>query len=290
MHEFDIVAQDMAFPEGPVAMNDGSVIVVEVGAGLITRCWKGRKETAAAPGGGPNGAAIGPDGALYVCNNGGMTRQDIPAAERGGRIERIDLATGRTERLYERGDHYFLSAPNDLMFDRTGNIWFTDFGTLEPDGKRFGGLYRAKPDGSEIVRVAADAISYNGVGLSPDETRVYVADTFQARIYEFAARPELQTPRLLATVPGHVALDSLAMSADGNICVATIGQTGAGGAITTVAPDGTIVGTVPTDDQYTTNIAFGGPDLREAYITLSGKGQLVHCRWDEAGLRLPFNA
>lgn len=290
MPEFTVVARDLAFPEGPVVMNDGSVIVVEVGAGLITRCWTGRKETVAKPGGGPNGAAIGPDGALYVCNNGGMTRQDVPAADRGGRIERIDLATGSVDRLYMRGDDYSLSAPNDLMFDRDGNIWFTDFGTLEPDGKRYGGLYRASSDGSEIVQVAADAISYNGVGLSPDGSRVYAADTFQARIYEFAARPEPQTPRLLATVPGHIALDSLAMTAEGNICVATIGQTGPGGAITTVAPDGTIVGAVPTDDQYTTNIAFGGQDMREAYITLSGQGLLVHRRWDEAGLLLPFNA
>jgi len=53
--EFELVADGLAFPEGPVAMADGSVIVVEVAGGRITRCWgDGRKEILAEPGGGPN--------------------------------------------------------------------------------------------------------------------------------------------------------------------------------------------------------------------------------------------
>jgi gluconolactonase len=73
MSAVEIVAEGLQFPEGPVWMQDGSVIVVEIAAGRITRVLPdGRTETIAAPGGGPNGAAIGPDGALYVCNNGGF--------------------------------------------------------------------------------------------------------------------------------------------------------------------------------------------------------------------------
>ena len=73
MTDFTIVAEGLQFPEGPVWMADGSVLVVEIKAGRISRVRAdGRVEVVATPGGGPNGAAIGPDGALYVCNNGGF--------------------------------------------------------------------------------------------------------------------------------------------------------------------------------------------------------------------------
>ena len=70
--DFDVIAQGLQFPEGPIAMNDGSVILVEIARGTLTRAWNGRTEVIAHLGGGPNGAAIGPDGAVYVCNNGGF--------------------------------------------------------------------------------------------------------------------------------------------------------------------------------------------------------------------------
>jgi gluconolactonase len=282
----DIIAEGLAFPEGPVVMADGSVIVLETFGGRITRCWKGRKEVICEIGDGPNGAAIGPDGALYICNNGGLGPDFRARTDRFGRIERVDLATGRFEPVYERCGDRALSAPNDLMFDSDGTLWFTDFGRMEAEGKRYGGLYCAKPDGSAITRIADNAYAYNGVGISPDMRTVYVADTIQARIYAFDRKPEPQRPRFVATVPGMVSLDSLAMTAAGNICVATIGQHGA---ISTVTPQGQ-VSSVRTDDNVTTNIAFGGPDMRDAYITLSGKGQLVRTRWHEPGMRLIYNA
>ena len=285
MQDIEIVAESLAFPEGPVVMADGSVIVVESFGGRITRCWKGRKETVCAIGDGPNGGAIGPDGALYVCNNGGIGPDYFARTDRIGRIERVDLATGRFERVYDSCGGRPLSAPNDLMFDCDGNLWFTDFGRIEVNGKQFGGLYCCRPDGSAITRIADRAVSYNGVGISPDMTTVYTADTIEARIYAFARKIEEQKPRFVATVPGKVSLDSLAMSAAGNVCVATIGEHGA---ISTVTPDGK-VSAIPTGDPVTTNIAFGGPDMRDAWITHSMKGELVKMRWPEPGMRLVYN-
>jgi len=284
MSQYQVIAEGLAFPEGPVVMADGSVIVVEIMGKRVTRCWgDGRKETVAEPGGGPNGAAIGPDGALYVCNSGGMGHDGSPVE--AGRIERIDLGTGKVERLYDSCEGRELGAPNDLMFDCEGNIWFTDLGNHGPDAKYFGGLYCARPDGSAITRIFGKATSYNGVGISPDMQTVYVADTFSARVYAFDRRIEEQQPRWLATAPGPVMLDSLAMAASGNVCVATLMP----GAITTVTPAGD-VSTVPLDDRLVTNIAFGGEDMMDAWITFSDRGALVKMRWGEPGMKLVYNA
>ena len=78
--------------------------------------------------------------------------------------------------------------------------------------------------------------------------------------------------------------DSLAVEASGNVCVATL----VSGCISVIAPDGTLVEQVPTGDRVTTNIAFGGPELKTAYITLSGKGELIAMDWPRPGLPLNF--
>lgn len=283
----EIVAEGLAFPEGPVVMADGSVIVVELATGRITRCWNGKKEVVCDTGGGPNGAAIGPDGALWICNNGGLDLVKFqhasgPAAQ--GRIERIDLATGRFERVYDACDGIPLQAPNDLVFAADGRLWFTDLGKNHDGIRTASGLFTCLTDGASITAVNRHAASYNGVGLSPDGSTVYTADTTQARLYRYRAVAERQKPEWVATAPGPVGFDSLAVTAAGNVCVATLYE----GGITTVTPEGE-TRRRDFDDEYTTNIAFGGPDMQDAWITLSQSGRLVKVRWDEPGLRLHFN-
>lgn len=286
--DIEVVAQDLAFPEGPVVMQDGSIVVLELRGGRVTRCWNGRKETICEPGGGPNGAAIGPDGALWLCNSGGIGNTG-PGSE--GRIERIDLDTGRIERVYESCEGIPLEAPNDLVFDASGRCWFTDLGTIHFSGERvtgkaFGGLYCCIADGSAIHAIERGTLSYNGVGISPDGSHLYVADTFQARLYRYDVLPRPQKAQYVATAPGPVAFDSLAVTAAGNVCVATL-QTGA---ISTFTPSGLISVLDIPGESSVTNIAFGGDDMRDAYITLSNTGRLVRTRWNEPGLRLAFEA
>jgi gluconolactonase len=283
----DIVAEGLEFPEGPVVMADGSVILVEIHSGKVTRCWDGNKETICETGGGPNGAAYGPDGAIWVCNNGGLGASG-PGSE--GRIERIDLATGKCERVYESCDGVPLSAPNDLVFDSSGRLWFTDLGTIQFSeggitGKEFGGIYTCLPDGSQITAIKRGTLSYNGIGLSPDEKHLFVADTFSARLFRYDATVEPQEPHYVGTAIGNVALDSLAVTAAGNICVATLFEPG----ITTFTPAGETHKFAIPEDNSVTNIAFGGEDMRDAYITLSETGKLVRVRWEEPGLKLAFN-
>lgn len=284
----EIVAEGLAFPEGPVVMADGSVIVVELAAGRITRCWNGRTETVCDIGGGPNGAAIGPDGALYVCNNGGLDFakfQNARGSGHEGRIERVDLATGKFERLYDRCGGIALEAPNDIVFDADGRMWFTDLGKTHDGIRTASGLLSALSDGSAITAINRHAVSYNGVGLSPGGEHVYVADTHQARLWRYDRKVEEQRPEWVATASGPVGFDSLAVTAAGNICVATLYE----GGITTIAPDGTSHKYDIPGERYVTNIAFGGEDMRDAWITLSTSGRLVRLRWDEPGLELHYN-
>jgi gluconolactonase len=284
----EVIAEGLRFPEGPVVMADGSVIIVEIQGERVTRCWNGHTEVICETGGGPNGAAIGPDGALWLCNNGGL---GSTGAGSEGRIERIDLATGRLERIYENCDGIALGAPNDLVFDSAGRLWFTDLGTLRMgehglEGKEFGGLYTCLPDGTSITAVKRGTLSYNGIGLSPDQKHVYVADTFSGRLYRYEAQAAAQEPQYVGSGPGDCRFDSLAVTAAGNVCVATMGTCG----ITTITPDGQTSLRSIEGDAAVTNIAFGGQDMRDAYVTLSMTGRLIRLRWDEPGLRLAFNA
>ena len=139
------------FPEGPVAMADGSIVLVEIRRGTLTRVLPdGRHEIVARFGGGPNGAAVGPDGAMYVCNNGGAWEWEpgeasLPAGPvpdyRSGSIQRVDLRTGAFTTLYDSCEGKPLNSPNDIVFDSTGGFWFTTLGYFDGENRRLGAVY-----------------------------------------------------------------------------------------------------------------------------------------------------
>lgn len=304
------IASGLQFPEGPVAMDDGSIVLVEIARGTLTRVTAdGKVQVVAQPGGGPNGAAIGPDGAVYVCNNGGFrfhTEADgclRPVAQAddysGGRIERVDLATGRVERLFDSVEGIGLRGPNDIVFDAHGGFWFTDLGKVREREMDRGGVFHARADGSQAVVVAHPAMTPNGIALSPDGGTVYYAETEGARLWAFEVTgpgkvrretwPSPQGGRMIAAAPGghYQRFDSMAVDALGNICVATLLH----GGISIISPDGSICSHVPLPDRYTTNLCFGGKDMRTVYVTLSGVGKLIAIDdWPVPGLRLNYNA
>ena len=304
------IASGLQFPEGPVAMADGSVLLVEIARGTLTRVTAdGRVQVVANLGGGPNGAAIGPDGAVYVCNNGGFRWGTEPSGilrplaqaddYAGGRIERVDLATGRFERVLEAVEGHRLRGPNDLVFDDQGGFWFTDLGKGREDDMDRGAVHYARADGSAAKVVARPVMTPNGIGLSPDGRTLYYAETEGARIWaldvtgpgtvERRPWPSLHGARMVAAAPGghYQRFDSLAVDAFGNVCVATLLH----GGITVIAPDGSQCSHVPLPDPMTTNLCFGGPDLRTVFVTLSGTGKLIAIDdWPVPGLRLNYNA
>ena len=261
--ELTEITDGLRFPEGPIAMPDGSVIVVELFSACLTRVWPdGTKERVAETPGGPNGAAIGPDGAIYLCNNGGcftpIERNGRfqpggydPRRYLGGKIQRVDLHDGSVTDLYTECEGRPLRAPNDLVMDGHGGFWFTDHGIRDLDARTadLTAIYHAKCDGSEITEAIFPVEGPNGIGLSP---------------------------------AGTMLLDSLAVDHDGWVCVATL----LNGGITAISPDGEHTEHHATGDIFTTNICFGGDDMSTAFVTLSGTGRLVSFPWPRLGLRL----
>ena len=311
MAEIREITSGLLYPEGPVAMDDGSIIVTELQTGRLVRVQPdGKKDVVAELGGSANGAAIGPDGMMYVCNNGGLKLIEVDGKltpgdgladdYTGGSIQRVDIMRGTVETLYTECNGRQLRGPNDIVFDAAGGFWFTDFGKVQETRKDRCGVYYAKPDGSQITEMVFPIDGPNGVGLARDDTTLYVAQTFEGRVWqwdlagpgEFAQMGGgggslLTGPgggQLLVGLPGYQLLDSMAVDSAGNVCVATLMN----GGISVISPDGVSVEHLPTPDPLTTNICFGGPDLQTAYITLTSQGKLVAMDWPRPGLKLHY--
>ncbi len=292
-----IIATGLEFPEGPVCDRDGSVYVVEIRGGRVRKiAADGTMSVFAQPGGGPNGAARGPDGALYVTNNGGFAWHDGlpigPAPDyETGRIERID-GHGNVQRLYTVCDGIRLSAPNDLVFDAEGNFYFTDpvhrdpkvRESLNAPTKRQGSVYYATPDGKHLRRVITNLQHPNGIGLTPDGETLLVAETFAASLCAFPIRApgELGERRPFGFLPKGYYPDGFCLDEEGYVLVCGV----LGGGIVVFDPNGTQVDVIPCADQVVTNVAFGGANYSTLYVTESGLGRVVTREWPRRGLVL----
>ncbi len=253
---------------------------------------------------GIEGPASGPDGALYVVNFG-----------RDGTIGRVD-ADGSAELFLTLPDG---SVGNGIRFAADGTMWVADYtghavlrvdpGTravsvfarlhgahqpndiaLAPDGT----LYAsdpdwANPDNGQLWRIDRDGRAQrlesgmgttNGIEVSPDGRRLYVNESVQRNVwvYDRDAAGALSNKRLLLRFDDH-GLDGMRCDADGNLYIARYGA----GVIAIVSPDGQLLREVPLKGRKPTNLAFGGSDGRQVYVTLQDRGGIETFRADRPG-------
>lgn len=278
-----LVTSGLARPESPKPMADGSVLVVEMGRGALSRVMPdGQIKLVAELGGSPNGCAIGPDGAVYVANNGGARLKRVGSPI----IQKVDLRTGAFSTLYAATAEAPLASPNDLIFEPGGGFYFTDI--PGPTGKNPGVVYWAKADGS-LIRKVAEIPGANGIGLSPNHRHLYVAA--KQRVLAF----EIVGPGRLALAPSGVPqsqvfgsitvgrFDSMAVEAGGGVVVGTLVP----GGLTVFAPDGGLRQSLPLpQENFVTSVGFGGPSLKTAFVTFTETGRLMAFDWPRPGLRL----
>lgn len=299
MTEIRCIAEGLAFPESPVAMPDGSIVLSEMAAGRITRVGAdGSRTVVADVGGGPNGVGLLPDGRLVVCQNGGsefgigwwpydfdgsayLFRPVGAAADPVTpqlQLVGVDGSVHTLATEFEARGHRPtpLVRPSDVCVDADGGIYITDGGTTHGRSRTMTGLLYGRADG-RFAEVVYPLEMPNGVALSPDGGHLYVAETRTRRIWEFelAGPGRIVGGRGLATVPSGGPLniggaDGVCVARDGTIIVATLGA----GGVTAFTPTGELCGTLALDDPMTTNVTLSIDEVT-LFITLASTGRLV---------------
>ena len=279
-----VVAEGLRFPEGPAFDGEGNLFVVEIAGGQVSRIAPdGTVTVFARTGGGPNGSNFGPDGNLYVCNNGGFPgrgREREP-----GRVERI-TPSGEVSVLIAEIEGQPLASPNDLGFDEHGNFYFTDpvwgeAGVREapPGSVCFGDL------GGNARRLHTGLRFPNGIGVSPDGKTLLVCESLTSKLQAFDILEPgvLSAPREFADLGEGAIPDGFAFDRDGNVLCCGFES----GKVHVFGPEGgPRLAALELEDPRVTNLCFGGPELRTLYVTESGLGRVVSLDWERPGMVL----
>jgi len=294
-----VLATGLRFPEGPSVGRDGRLYFVEMGNARVPRIAEdGRVETFSETGGGPNGSAFGPDGALYVCDNGARWPAapstdglaSPPAQHVPGRIVRV-TPDGVAATFLAEVDGAELAQPNDLCFDDHGGFYFTNpVWPDDPDAflEEFvpGDICYAVPDSNgdcaRALRCHTGIAYPNGIGVSPDGATLLVACSFTGRLIAFPilAPGELREPRDYAHLGNDTVPDGFCFDVTGRvICAGAMTQ-----AFHVFPPGGgDKEAEIPVEGQTPTNVCFGGPDFRTLFMTESGSGRIVATQWQCPG-------
>ena len=251
----DRLATGFVFTEGPLWHPDGFYYFVDVRATMLYRITPGRPhEVVREKTGGGNGTTFDLQGRLVLCE--GDNR----------RVTRTS-ADGRIEVLMDRFEGKRLNRPNDVVCKSDGSIYFTDPGLRVPLGEReltYAGVYRVAPDGTQSL--VADFEYPNGLAFSPDERRLYVANTRWAQyihVLELDAGGAMVRRRIFADMSSDETdgvPDGMKVDVEGRVYC-----TGPGGTWV-FAPDGSQLGIIRTPE-VPANVAFGGPDLKTLFFT-----------------------
>ncbi|MEM9364398.1 MAG: SMP-30/gluconolactonase/LRE family protein [Planctomycetota bacterium] len=275
----EVLASGFTWTEGPVWVGDtvtGHLLFSDIPRNSIFRFDGSEISLFMRPSGytgvsyyglepGSNGLTLDPTGRLVCCEHG--DRRISVLTEGGGKVTLVDQYQGKR-----------LNSPNDATFDRQGNLYFTDppYGLPQraDDPRReldFCGVYRLSA-GGELSLLTDELNRPNGIGLSPDEKTLYVAQSDPAlpiwTAYSVQADGSLGPQRILGNASGFMKEypglpDGLAVHRDG-----TVFASGPGG-IYVMLPSGQLIARLVTGGR-TSNCAFS-PDFQTLYITADDK-------------------
>ncbi len=277
-----VIAENLKFPEGPALDRAGNLFVVEMAAGHVSKIAPdGSVSVFAETGGGPNGANFGPDGQLYVCNNGGAAG----GKREPGRVERISPGGDVTVLISEVAGEP-LNSPNDLGFDEHGNFYFTDpiWGGNTVEEAPAGHICFHDTNG-KTRRIHTGFLFPNGIGISPDGRMLLVCESTTYKLHAFDIRePGVLGPQREFGYLGDGAIsDGFAFDADGNVLCCGFGS----GQIHVFPPaGGEKIATLDFEDKQVTNVCFGGPEFKSLFVTESGTGRVVRTEWERPGMVL----
>jgi gluconolactonase len=248
-----LLASGLGFPEGPVVLSDGRLVLCDGNVGELLVYADGAVGTFARTGGSPWGAVLGSDGAIYVTQGGNVPGSGETSAISG--IQRAN-ADGSVELLHSEVDGHTLFGPNDLAFGPDGRLWFTDSGSEEDD--RFdirspGRLFAVDRDGGEQI-LELPAVYPNGIAFDA-EGRLYWTESMAHRV----CRLEDGAATVFCQLSDDYVPDGMAFAADGRAFVCTTISEG----VTVVSADGEVLDQIELGE-HATNCIFDGPTL---YVT-----------------------
>jgi gluconolactonase len=284
------IATTVAFTEGPVVDRDGNVYFTELVFQRIMKLTpKGVLSVFREGSNNANGMLIDPQGRLVACEGAASQRMGVPQTFKP-QVTRTDLQTGRVEVLADGYQGKPFVGPNDVTIDSKGRLYFTDL----PGGA----VYRLDAPG-QLVRILTtpEIQRPNGIQISPDDSTLYLIEANQAEkgarmIRAFDLRPDGTVANMRVHYnfyPGRSA-DGMSIDSEGNLYAsAGMGQLrGSSETLDTktgiyvISPKGVLLKFIPIAEDYITNNAFGGPDMKTLYVT-AGK-TLYRLRTDIAGL------
>ena len=247
------LAGGMKFTEGPVWM-DGYLIFSDIPSNELKR-WDAKNglSTFRAPSNNTNGNTRDREGRLISCEH---------SSRRVTRTQKDGTVTV----LAERFDGKRFNSPNDPVVKSDGSIWFTDptYGTPRGEAKEIDGryVYRLDPETRKVTKAADGFDQPNGLAFSPDEKKLYVADSgkpHHIRAFNVNADGTLSGGDVQCVIDAGIP-DGIRCDERGNI------WSSAGDGVHVFTPDGKLIGKIPVPQQPA-NLCFGGADGKALFIT-----------------------